>query len=158
MNTVDIHFHWTWPYAANILFCNISKMGYHSLEQWTYIFLPHTVIDSNKIRWRRKLYIIAWYILQAFKCRAKSLRDLNVQSVSLPSVWTHIFHVVVSSWIKKSIQGGHIYQRLNTVPKKKRKQKIQNFIFCSFTGLYFTSSFEFLFRMDPFPSLIENGF
>lgn len=42
--------------------------------------------------------------------------------------------------------------------QKKKEAKIPKFIFCSFTGLYFTSSFESLFRMDPFPSLIENGF
>lgn len=128
MNTVDIHFHWTWPYAANILFCNISKRGYYSLAQ-RHTFFSLTVIDSNKIRWRRKLYIIVLGIFyRLFKCRAKSLRDLNVNSVSLLSVWTHVFHVVVSSWIKKSIQGGIIYQRLNTKKKRSKNSKILFFV------------------------------
>lgn len=132
MNTVDIHFHWTWPYAANILFCNISKRGYYSLAQW-HTFFSLTVIDSNKIRWRRKLYIIVlgiFYRLSSVELKfwAKILRDLNVQSVSLLSVWTHIFHVVVSSWIKKCIQGGIIYQRLNTKKKRSKNSKILFFV------------------------------
>lgn len=77
----------------------------------------------------------AWYILQAFKCRAKSLRDLNVNSVSLLSVWTHVFRVVVSSWIKKSIQGGIIYQRLNTKKKRSKNSKIY-FLFIYWAVFY----------------------